>query len=117
MTLRIDNVRSFYEMYAAESVVSRDVPKSANVLDRWILARWYEMHAEVTHHLDTHELDKAARPIMPFVDDLSTWYLRRSRDRFKSDDAADRAVAVATTGWILLQLAKIDRTIYAVSCG
>jgi isoleucyl-tRNA synthetase len=44
---------------------------------------------------------------MPFVDDLSTWYLRRSRDRFKSDDAADRAAAVATTGWTLLQLSKL----------
>jgi isoleucyl-tRNA synthetase len=107
MTMRIDNVRSFYEMYAGESVVSRDVPKSVNVLDRWILARWYEMHAEVTHHLDTHELDKAARPIMPFVEDLSTWYLRRSRDRFKSDDTTDRAATVATTGWILLQLSKL----------
>jgi isoleucyl-tRNA synthetase len=107
MTMRIDNVRSFYEMYRGEGVVSRDVPKSTNVLDRWILARWYEMHAEVTHHLDTHELDKATRPIMPFVDDLSTWYLRRSRDRFKSDDEADKAAAVATTGWILLQLSKL----------
>jgi isoleucyl-tRNA synthetase len=107
MTMRIDNVRSFYEMYAGENIVPREVPKSTNVLDRWILARWYEMHAEVTHHLDTHELDKATRPIMPFVDDLSTWYLRRSRDRFKSDDLTDRAAAVATTGWTLLQLAKL----------
>lgn len=107
MTLRIDNVRSFYEMYAAGTTVENDAPKSTHVLDRWILARWYETHVEVTHHLDTHELDKATRPIMPFVEDLSTWYLRRSRDRFKSDDDADRTAAVATTGWILLQLSKL----------
>jgi isoleucyl-tRNA synthetase len=107
MTLRIDNVRSFYEMYRGESVVVRTPPKSTNVLDRWILARWYETHAEVTHHLDTHELDKATRPIMPFVDDLSTWYLRRSRDRFKSEDVIDRNAAVGTTGWILLHLSKL----------
>ncbi len=107
MTLRIDNVRSFYEMYAAGKAVPSEVPKSTHVLDRWILARWYETHAEVTHHLDTHELDKATRPIVPFVEDLSTWYLRRSRDRFKSEDGADRSFAIDTTGWILLQLSKL----------
>jgi len=109
MTLRIDNVRSFYEMYQTSATLPlvEEAPKSTHVLDRWILARWYETHAEATHHLDTHELDRAARPLLPFVEDLSTWYLRRSRDRFKSDDAEDRGSAMATTGWILLQLAKL----------
>jgi isoleucyl-tRNA synthetase len=65
------------------------------------------VHAEVTHHLDTHELDKATRPILPFIDDLSTWYIRRSRERFKSDDVLERTGAVKTTGWILLQLATL----------
>jgi isoleucyl-tRNA synthetase len=44
---------------------------------------------------------------MPFVEDLSTWYLRRSRDRFKSEDDAGRTFAVETTGWILLSLSKL----------
>ncbi len=107
ITIRLDNVRSFLEMYAKDSIITRLQPESRNVLDRWIVARWFEMHAEVTHHLDTHELDRATRPIMPFLDDLSTWYLRRSRDRFKSDDADDRAAAAETTGWILLQFSKL----------
>ncbi len=107
ITLRTDNVRSFLEMYTEHVTISRETPSSAHTLDRWILARWYETHAEVTHHLDTHELDKATRPIMPFIDDLSTWYLRRSRDRFKSDDAIDRTSAIETTGWILMQLSKL----------
>lgn len=107
ITIRLDNVRSFLEMYAYNSVITRTQPDSRNVLDRWIIARWFEMHAEVTHHLDTHELDRATRPIMPFLDDLSTWYIRRSRDRFKSDDTDDRAAAAETTGWILLQFSKL----------
>lgn len=108
ITLRIDNIRSFYTMYIAEdTLITAEVPKSDHLLDRWILARWFETHAEVTHYLDTHELDRAARPIMPFVDDLSTWYVRRSRDRFKSDDVADRDAARRTTGWVLAQLAKL----------
>lgn len=107
ITLRTDNVRTFLEMYLPGVTISRVTPSSPHTLDRWILARWYEMHAEVTHHLDTHELDKATRPIMPFIDDLSTWYLRRSRDRFKGDDRADVTSAIQTTGWILLQLSKL----------
>jgi len=107
VTLRLDNVRSFYELYASNAVVPRSMPQSPHILDRWIVARWQETHAEVTHYLDTHELDKATRPILPFVDDLSTWYIRRSRERFKSDDAFDRGGAIETTGWVLLELAKL----------
>jgi isoleucyl-tRNA synthetase len=108
ITLRIDNIRSFYAMYTdAATVIEPETPKSDHILDRWILARWFETHAEVTHYLDTHELDRAARPILPFVDDLSTWYVRRSRDRFKSDDLHDRDAARRTTGWVLMQLSKL----------
>lgn len=107
ITLRLDNVRSFYELYAKEQIVRRELPESGDVLDRWIVARWQETHAEVTHHLDTHELDKATKAIVPFVDDLSTWYLRRSRERFKSEDREVARGAQETTGWILLQCAKL----------
>ena len=107
ITLRLDNVRSFYELYAKENTIRRELPESENVLDRWIVARWQETHAEVTHHLDTHELDKATRAIAPFVDDLSTWYIRRSRERFKSPDEGGGRQARETTGWILLQCAKL----------
>ena len=107
VTLRIDNVRSFFAMYAKGSLVYREAPKPKHILDRYIVARWYEMHAEVTHHLDTHELDRAVRPIMPFLDDLSTWYIRRSRDRFKNNDETDRNDAITTTGWVLFQLARL----------
>lgn len=107
MTLRIGNVLTYYETYAKGHNVPREVPRSAHVLDSWIVARMRETHAEVTHYLDTHELDRATRLIMPFVDDLSTWYLRRSRDRFHSEDGDDRRSAEETTGWVLVELAKL----------
>jgi isoleucyl-tRNA synthetase len=107
ITMRLDNVRAFLELYAGERPIARGVPSTANVLDKWIIARWYELHAEVTHHLDTHELDRATRPIMPFLDDLSTWYIRRSRDRFKGEEGKDRHEAIDTTGWILFQFARL----------
>ena len=105
--IRFDNVHAFYDMYKADAVIPVEMPKSSNVLDRWILARFQEVHAEVTHYLDTHELDKATRQIPQFIDDLSTWYLRRSRERFKSDDKKDATAARTTTGWILLHTAKL----------
>ncbi len=107
ITMRLDNVRAFYEMYAGSNPIPRNIGERTAVLDKWIVARWQETHAEVTHHLDTHELDKATRLIMPFLDDLSTWYLRRSRDKFKSINMDERNAAIETTGWILLQVSKL----------
>ncbi len=104
---RLDNVLSFYEMYAASEHAEGNGNQSENVLDIWIIARLRETRDEVTRGLESYQLDKAARPLMSFVDDLSTWYLRRSRDRFKSDDMADKAAALATTRAVLTGFATI----------
>ncbi|HVU06432.1 MAG TPA: class I tRNA ligase family protein [Candidatus Paceibacterota bacterium] len=105
---RLDNVLAFYEMYAnrgESEKASRTDSKS--VLDLWIRARLNETRNEMTEYLDFYQLDKAARPLMSFVDDLSTWYLRRSRDRFKSDNRADKEAALSTTRFVLAEFAKI----------
>ena len=57
--------------------------------------------------MEKYELDKATRPFADFIDDLSTWYLRRSRDRFKGDDESDKTAALATTRFVLLELSKL----------
>jgi len=105
---RLDNVRSFYELYADASVKASNT--SSHVLDRWILARLAELLSEVTKAFEKYELDKACRPFNVFVDDLSTWYLRRSRDRFKNvgtpESAADKRAALATTRFVLRELSK-----------
>ncbi|MDP1624790.1 MAG: class I tRNA ligase family protein [bacterium] len=110
---RLDNVVAFYELYASRDTAP--VADSTHVLDRWIRARLAETAAEVGRQLDRYQLDKASRPLMSFVDDLSTWYLRRSRDRFKSEDVADkalaqsdRALALGTTRHILREFAKVS---------
>ncbi len=80
------NVYSFYEMYVDKSKVKSQKSKvdieSGDILDKWILARLNELIFEVTDNMDKYNLQKASRPITDFIDDLSTWYLRRSRDRF-----------------------------------
>ncbi|MDB5259010.1 MAG: Isoleucyl-tRNA synthetase, isoleucyl-tRNA synthetase [Candidatus Taylorbacteria bacterium] len=119
---RLNNVLTFYEMYAdrkadAQSSVSNFNPDSAeNLLDQWMLARLAELSAQVTAAMESYELDRATRPFADFIDDLSTWYLRRSRDRFKGDNTegggsaeavADKAAALATTRYILMTAAKL----------
>jgi isoleucyl-tRNA synthetase len=62
---------------------------------------------ETTERLEKYDLPSGARPITEFIDDFSTWYLRRSRDRFKSDNETDKQAALKTTGYVLLQLVKV----------
>ena len=98
---RLGNVLSFYKLY--DSGTGRS-SASSNVLDRWILARLNELVLLVTVGLENYQVDQATRPIGAFIDDLSVWYLRRSRDRFK-EDGEDKAVALATLRFVLYTLA------------
>jgi len=104
---RLLNVLSFYQTYEeknGEKVAAKD---SNNILDQWILVRLNELGREVSKGFDSYQLDRATRPIGDFVDDLSTWYLRRSRERFKGDDQKDKNYALATTQYVLAELSKI----------
>jgi isoleucyl-tRNA synthetase len=103
---RLWNTCTFYNMYAKEmaTTVSSD---QVHVLDQWILARLNQTTKAVEEAMEAFELDRATRPIDEFIDDLSNWYLRRSRDRFKSDDATDQQAAIGTTRRVLLQLAQV----------
>ncbi|MFH0891531.1 MAG: isoleucine--tRNA ligase [Candidatus Falkowbacteria bacterium] len=102
------NVVKFYGMYQGErSEVGSKKSESDNILDKWIMARLDQLIEEVTENMDKYNLPKATRPIMDFIDDLSTWYLRRSRDRFKGEDEADKQAALATTGYVLTELSKV----------
>jgi isoleucyl-tRNA synthetase len=103
----ITNVTAFYSIYADKSVTEVSRPSSANLLDSWILARLDELIILSTEKMDAYKLLEPTRAIREFVDDLSTWYLRRSRDRFKSDDVSDKAAALATTRFVLLTLSKL----------
>lgn len=97
--LRLENVLSFYELYKSERDSGESKPDE-NVLDRWITSRLVELHKEVTTGLENYQLDLAARPISLFVDDLSTWYLRRSRERLQKE-------GMLVLGNILREFAKL----------
>jgi isoleucyl-tRNA synthetase len=99
---RLGNVLAFYKLYADGT--PRDW-KSANVLDQWILARLAALVAESTAGYEQYQLDAATRPLALFIDDLSVWYLRRSRDRFKTE-GADKKAALATLRYVLHTLSR-----------
>jgi isoleucyl-tRNA synthetase len=82
----LDNVYAFYELYRDKNLESNIYPESKNILDKWILAKLSLLTDEVTESLDAYKLLEPVRSMRDFIGDLSTWYLRRSRDRLKSGD-------------------------------
>lgn len=105
----INNIYSFYALYEKSIAFDRNLkPKDLNnILDKWIVAKLNMLIKEVTEEMDNFDLTRAARPIADFVNELSVWYLRRSRDRFKGEEQKDKAHALATMHYVLLNLAKI----------
>jgi isoleucyl-tRNA synthetase len=115
------NVAAFYKMYEEKNPKDQKPNiknesqnpslESQNVLDQWIMARLNQLVENVTTNLDKYTLLEPARAIRDFIGDLSQWYLRRSRDRFKGGDSdnekADKEAALATTKEVLLSLAQI----------
>ncbi len=102
---RLHNVYLMYAMYADESISAH--ANSTHILDRWILARLQETVLQVTEGYKGYELDKATRPLEGLIDDLSVWYLRRSRERLKDDDVTDKQQTIATLRYVLKNLALL----------
>ena len=107
IVMRLQNVYSFFEMYGGFDAEVRGGFGPKNVLDKWIIARLKETAGEMTKSVENYELDRATRPIADIVEDLSVWYLRRSRDRFKSEDVDDRYSAMVTTKIVISELSKL----------
>ncbi len=104
----LGNVVRFYEMFREKNQEPEiNETESANILDKWILARLKELALVITENMNKYNLPAAVRPIEEFINDLSTWYIRRSRDRFKGDDKQDRQAALATTQYVLIELSKL----------
>ncbi|MBI5230456.1 MAG: isoleucine--tRNA ligase [Candidatus Magasanikbacteria bacterium] len=108
IVLILSNVVSFYELFASESVVSAavSVTTSTHVLDKWIIARLHLFIKDATSYMESYDVVHAYRPLEGFVNDMSTWYIRRSRDRFKGSDTEDKAHALATLRYVLVELSK-----------
>ncbi len=101
------NSWAFWDLYADKSSVERP-KKPAHVLDRWILARLDEMAHKATELLDAYEIGKAAKTVQELIDDLSRWYIRRSRRRLqRPENEADFKEVSQTLGFTLSETAKL----------
>ncbi len=85
MNLLLYNVWSFFRLLTKEKFSFEELPVSGHVLDVWALERFAQLRASVSMYLDNYDTMKAGKAILEWVNELSTWYVRRSRERFKSD--------------------------------
>ena len=108
------NVYDFFTMYASVDGVDSDnlndisVEELKNPLDIWIISKIYQLRDEITEGMDSYNIPRALDKLLPFVDDLSNWFVRRSRRRFKkTEDEADKNEAYKTLYYVLVYLSKI----------
>lgn len=108
------NMYDFFTLYAEvdgwEWDGSYDDPTDGltNPLDQWIVSRVHQLTGEVEKHMDAYDIPSAMKPILPFIDDASNWYVRRSRRRFwKSEDDGDKQAAYRTLHYVLVRLSHV----------
>jgi isoleucyl-tRNA synthetase len=108
MHLIVYNSFVFWKTYADRSAKFSAMAGMENVLDQWIIVRLGQVVESVTKKLDAYEIREAALEIETLVDDLSRWYIRRSRRRLqRPESATDHTAASATLGHVLLSLTKL----------
>ena len=105
------NMYDFFTMYAEvdgwefNGDMSDPLHDLTNPLDIWIVSRLHQLITEVERGINNYNLQDATKPILPFLDDASNWYVRRSRRRFwKSEDDGDKNDAYRTLHYVLVRL-------------
>lgn len=110
------NMFDFFTMYAdvdgweyqGGEVPSIELAELANPLDKWVVSRVHQLTEHIEQYMDKYDVATALSEVLPFVDDASNWFVRRSRRRFwKSDDDTDKAQAYQTLHYILARLAIV----------
>ncbi|HVV15248.1 MAG TPA: class I tRNA ligase family protein [Candidatus Paceibacterota bacterium] len=101
------NCYKFFELYKDERDPAIRAQDSSHPLDRWVLSLLNKTTAAVTAAMEAYDTPGACKALRAFVDDYSTWYVRRSRDRVKGEDEADKQFALATQYEVLLTLSQL----------
>lgn len=108
------NMYDFFTMYAEvddwqfKGDLTDPSESLENPLDQWVVSRMHQLTQEVEKHMDAYDIPNAMKPILPFIEDASNWYVRRSRRRFwKSGDDTDKNNAYRTLHYVLVQLAQV----------
>jgi len=110
--LTLWNSYAFFQTYTSVEETRKQkvtIPKSKNILDKWINSRLNGLIAQVTQSLENFDAAGASSAIENFfINDLSLWYIRRSRKRFQNPSSKkEKEEAAAVLYWVLLSLAKL----------
>jgi len=107
--LTLYNSFVFFRTYVGREKIASGTPKSTNLLDKWILSRFSNLVKKTTFDLNNYNAAGATMAIEDFfIEDLSLWYIRRSRRRFhETNNPEDRRSAIGTLYYILLNLMKL----------
>src|SRR5271157_247079 len=100
------NIKNFYSLFGKKNKTFTDT-RSMNVMDQWIISRLNVAIKNTTVALDEYNCVDACNEVTSLIDDVSSWYIRRSRDRFKDVDATERNEAIRTLGYIMMNLSKL----------
>jgi isoleucyl-tRNA synthetase len=101
------NCYKFFELYQHEFEGTINAQESTHVLDLWVRARLDQTTQKMTECFDALDTPGASKALRALIDDYSTWYVRRSRDRVKGDDAMDKQLTLAVQKHALLTIAKL----------
>ena len=106
------NVYDFFTMYAEVDGFDSDqamaVSEFINPLDIWLVSRVHQVRNQITEGMEAYNIPAALSSVLEFIDDMSNWFVRRSRRRFwKSEDDQDKLEAYSTLYYVLIYLAKI----------
>ena len=106
------NVYDFFTMYAEvdgfDSEQAMAVMEFVNPLDIWLVSRVHQVRNQITEGMEAYNIPAALSSVLEFIDDMSNWFVRRSRRRFwKSEDDQDKLEAYSTLYYVLIYLAKI----------
>jgi isoleucyl-tRNA synthetase len=105
------NSYSFFVLYANIDNFSPKesyIPNSKNILDKWIISELHLLIKNFNQQMEGYQLHRAARLIPEFIDNLSNWYIRRSRKRFwKSENDNDKKQAYQTLWVVLVEFSKV----------
>jgi isoleucyl-tRNA synthetase len=97
----------FFKTYAEKDFLPENI-ESKNILDKWIISLFNSLSLAVSENLEKYDVVSAARLIEDFIDDLSNWYIRRSRERFQRPETkAEKEEATQTLYFVLLELSKL----------
>ena len=106
--MTIYNSFVFLDTYGPKLGIGKQETGNKNILDKWILARLNQTIADTTNNLEKYGVSEAGKSLEVFVDDLSRWYIRRSRSRLqKPEDKKDFESASATLHYCLSELSKL----------